>query len=75
MTSNTREDNPIWKDLAAFNQTQSRLSYAMSRGDPAAKIAWLFAESEWADSPSAIGGKPNPNAKETKMSKALVAAG
>jgi len=75
MTSNTREDNPIWKELAGFNQTLSRLSYAMSRGEPAAKVAWLFAEAEWMDSPGAIGGSPKPNAKETAMSKALVAAG
>jgi hypothetical protein len=75
MTSNTREDNPIWEDLAAFNQAQSRLTYAMSRGEPAAKVAWLFAEAEWMDSPGAIGGSPNPNVKETAMSKALVAAG
>ena len=26
MTSNTREDNPVWSQIAGFNRTQARLS-------------------------------------------------
>jgi hypothetical protein len=75
MTSNTREDNPVWQELPALNKTQARMTYAMSRGEPQAKVAWLHAEAEWLDSPGQIGGAPDPNAVESAISKALVWAG
>ena len=74
MTSNTREDNPVWSDLPVFNQYQSRLTYAMSRGRPAVEVAWLLADAEWPDRP-AIGEGKILNASESPLSRALVGAG
>jgi hypothetical protein len=75
MTSNTREDNPVWAQIPTLNKTQARMTYAMTRGKPRARVAWLFAEAEWPDSPGAIGGVPDPNSRELPLSKALAAAG
>ena len=49
MTSNTREDNPVWEELPQFNQHLARLTYAMSRGQADADVAWLLAQGEWPD--------------------------
>lgn len=75
MTSNTREDNPIWPQLPAFNKAQARLTYAMTRGEPQVDIAWLYANSEWPDAPALPFGGINPNAQESPVSRALSAAG
>lgn len=74
MTSNTREDNPVWRDLPAFNKYQSRLTYAMSRGQPGVEVAWLLADAEWPDRP-AIGEGKTLNAGESPLSRALAGAG
>ena len=49
MTSNTREDNPVWSQIAGFNRMQARLSYVATRGEPRAQVAWLLADAEWKD--------------------------
>lgn len=74
MTSNLREDNPVWADLPALNQSLARLSYAMSRGEPRIELAWLLAEAEWRDEP-ALGEGVRPNRKESPISRALLGAG
>ena len=74
MTSNTREDNPVWSELPQFNKSLARLTYAMSRGEAVTEIAWLLADAEWVDKP-ALGEGDSPNASEVPLSKALVAAG
>lgn len=75
MTSNTREDNRVWTQLAGFNLSQSRLTYAMSRGAPRADVAWLFPRAEWADEPSLRLGGFSPNESEAPLSRALTRAG
>ncbi len=70
MTSNTREENPVWESLPAFNLQQARLAYAMTRGESRAAVAWLFPAQEWPDTP-AIGGGLQPNAGESEISRAL----
>ncbi|AQA19426.1 hypothetical protein BST95_15470 [Halioglobus japonicus] len=75
MTTNAREDSPAWDAMPALNLTQARMTYAMSRGEADIEIAWLFNHGEWVDSPSPIGGSPNPNGAETALSKTLTAAG
>ena len=52
MTSNTREDNPVWHEIPELNAYQARLTYAMSRGRPKVEAAWLMAEAEWPDRPA-----------------------
>ena len=74
MTSNTREDNPVWSELPQFNKSLARLTYAMSRGEAETEVAWLLADAEWLDKP-ALGEGSSPNAAEAPLSKALVAAG
>lgn len=74
MTSNTREDNPVWSELPAFNKAQARLTYAMSRGQPQVQVAWLLPEAEWVDEPALEPGIV-PNRKESTMSRALTGAG
>ena len=74
MTSNTREDNPVWSELPKFNKSLARLTYAMSRGEAGTEVAWLLADAEWVDKP-ALGEGNSPNAAEAPLSKALVAAG
>jgi hypothetical protein len=74
MTSNTREDNPVWNQLPEFNRYQARLTYAMSRGRPKVEVAWLLADAEWPDRP-AIGEGKTLNAGESSLSRALVGAG
>ena len=74
MTSNTREDNPVWSELPKFNRYQARLTYAMSRGRPKVEVAWLLADAEWPDRP-AIGESKILNAGESSLSQALVGAG
>jgi len=74
MTSNTREDNPVWSELPAFNKSQARLTYAMSRGQPRVQVAWLLPEAEWVDEPALEPGIV-PNRKESTMSRALTGAG
>ncbi|MBW2713745.1 MAG: hypothetical protein JRC77_08345, partial [Deltaproteobacteria bacterium] len=71
MTSNTREDNPIWEEMAAFNKMQARLTYAMSRGEPRSQIAWLFPQAEWLDAPAMRMKNFTPNADESNVSRAL----
>lgn len=75
MTSNTREDNPVWEQLPGFNQALARISYAMTRGQPRADVAWLFAEQEWKDVPTLPFGQLDPNANESAVSKILSASG
>jgi hypothetical protein len=74
MTSNTREDNPVWSQIAGFNRTQARLSYAATRGEPRAQIAWLLADAEWKDQPVFPSRALRPNKLESGTSKALTAA-
>ena len=74
MTSNTREDNPIWLELPAFNKSLARLTYAMSRGQPQAEVAWLLADAQWPDEPALERGLA-PNRGESTISRALVQAG
>ena len=74
MTSNTREDNPVWSELPQFNKSLARLTYAMSRGEAGTEVAWLLAAAEWVDKP-ALGEGDTPNSSEAPLSKALVAAG
>lgn len=74
MTSNTREDNPVWSGLPVFNKSLARLGYAMSLGHPVMEIAWLHADAEWVDQPALAPGV-FPNREERPLSKALVAAG
>ena len=74
MTSNTREDNPVWSELPAFNKTLARMTYAMSRGQRRVQVAWLLAQAEWVDEPALEPGIA-PNRKETAMSRALTTAG
>ncbi len=75
MTSNTREDNPIWEEMAAFNKMQARLTYAMSRGEPRSQIAWLFPQAEWVDAPAMRVRNFTPNEDESDVSRALREAG
>ena len=74
MTSNTREDNPVWAELPVFNKSLARLGYAMTLGTPFTEVAWLHADAEWADKPALAPGI-SPNREEVPMSKALVGAG
>ena len=74
MTSNTREDNPVWNELPGFNKYLARLTYAMSRGHPGPEVAWLLPHAEWPDRP-ALGEDGKLNAGESAMSRALVGAG
>lgn len=74
MTSNTREDNPVWSQLPAFNIYQARITYAMSRGRPGVEVAWLLGEAEWPDRP-AVGEGTTLNAGESAMSRALLDEG
>ena len=72
MTSNIREDNPIWDEMAAFNKAQARLTYAMSRGTNSAEIAWLFPQAEWVDAPALrLDNNFFPNTYESDISKEL----
>jgi len=74
MTSNTREDNPVWSELPLFNKSLARLSYAMTLGTPVTQVAWLHANAEWADKPALAPGI-FPNREEVPLSKALAGAG
>lgn len=74
MTSNVREDNPVWSDLPTINQTLARLTYAMTRGEPQSDIAWLFPTQEWIDKP-AIGEGVAPNRHESDISREITQAG
>lgn len=74
MTSNTREDNPVWSRIAGFNRTQARLSYVATRGEPRAQVAWLLADAEWKDQPVFPSRALSPNKLESSTSKALTAA-
>jgi len=75
MTSNTREDNPVWSELAGFNTTQARLRYVATRGEPRAQMAWLLPHGEWKDVPVFPSRALDPNKLESASSKALVASG
>jgi len=75
MSSNTREDNPVWALVPGFNRTLARLSYVATLGEPRAQIAWLLQEGEWPDAPQFSFFGVDPNRRESATSKALVAAG
>ncbi|MCB1615106.1 MAG: hypothetical protein KDI30_03735 [Pseudomonadales bacterium] len=74
MTSNVREDNPVWQEIPAINKSLSRMSYAMTRGQPDVDIAWLYAEQEWPDK-AALGEGLTPNKSESELSRSLAHAG
>lgn len=70
MTTNLREESPVWEELPTFNSYLARLSFAMRQGQAETDIAWLFAEQEWPDAP-AIGEGLSPNSKESALSIAI----
>lgn len=73
-TSNVREDNPVWQHIPAINTTLSRMTYAMTRGQPEADIAWLMLAAEFPDKADLAAGKI-PNAHESATSIAINEAG
>jgi len=75
LTSNMREDNPVWSQLPEFNKTLSRLTYAMSRGEAHAQVAWLFSQGEWLDGPALKTNNFYPNINESAMSHSLMENG
>lgn len=42
ITTRLDETNPVWPRLAHLNATFGRIAYAMTRGRPAAQVAWLL---------------------------------
>lgn len=75
ITSNTREDNPVWAELPAFNRMQARMSYVATIGRPEVPIAWLLPEASWEDTPVLPLRRLAPNRIESPLSRELLAAG
>jgi len=63
------------KTLPEFNLFLSRLSVAMSHGEPVADVAWLRADPAYPDAPSLQVGRIEPHAGESAESAAFRARG
>lgn len=75
IASNIRPDIPLWPDMAQLNLTQSRLTYAMTRGRPVNDIAWLYPESEWPDQAVIELDDFAPSMEKLSLSRALLEKG
>jgi hypothetical protein len=66
--SNVREDNPVWQHIPTINKTFSRMTYAMTRGNPEADIAWLMLAAEFPDKADLSAGiRPNQHESSTSI--------
>ena len=63
------------QSLSGFNQTLSRMSVAMSHGQPVAEVAWLRSAPRFPDQPSIDAGRLDPDLGTSATSRALRAQG
>jgi hypothetical protein len=68
-------DAEFLRALPDFNRFLARLSLAMSRGEPAADVAWLRAEPNYPDTASLQLGRVTPHAGESETTAVLRARG
>jgi hypothetical protein len=68
-------DASFLRELPDFNRFLSRLSLAMSTGQPAAEVAWLRAEPSFPDTASFQIGRVAPHAGESETTEILRARG
>lgn len=68
-------DDAFLARLPAFNRFLSRLTLAMSRGEPVAEVAWLRADPTFPDRASFQLGRIEPRAGESLTTRALRARG
>lgn len=75
ITSEIRPGEEAWAFLPDFNRAQARLTYALTRGEPSAEVAWLFADRQYPQGTNLTFGSPAPEAGESATSLALRRAG
>jgi hypothetical protein len=68
-------DRDFLAQLSDFNRFLARLTVAMSRGEPAADVAWLRADPIYPDQTSLQLGRIKPHAGESLATRALRARG
>ncbi len=73
ISSQIDELHPVWRSLPALNKLFSRTAYALTRGEHAADIAWLYTRPGPGSGPSFGAGGPRRG--ETGLSRALLNAG
>jgi hypothetical protein len=64
-------DSDSLRELPDFNRFLGRLSIAMSRGEPAADVAWLRADPIYPDAASLQMGRIEPHAGESETTRVL----
>ena len=64
-------DEDALDELPRFNQFLSRLSLAMSQGQPITEVAWLKSEPQFPDAPSIEWGRVDPGEGESDVAAAL----
>jgi hypothetical protein len=75
ISSEIRPGEPAWSFLPDFNRAQARLTYALTRGEPRAEVAWLHAARQYPQRTSSFAGTTEPEAGESATSRALRRAG
>jgi len=74
-TSWSDEDHPVWPDFPDLHAYLSRLSYALSRGEPRAELAWLHQDRSFPDRLSWSFGDLSEGEGDSPVTAALKGVG